>query len=112
MLDLCGRLLINLIANNIKCGAPERTETVRAAGLADCRTFTVSDSGIGIREEDSAHIFERLYRADRSRDRAGSGLGLSIVKWIIELHDGNIAVSSTYGRGTETTVKRPLKQQT
>ena len=112
MFDLCGRLLISLIANTIKCGVPERTATVRAAGPADCRTFTVSDSGIGIRKEDSAYIFERLYRADRSRDRAGSGLGLSIVKWIIELHDGNIAVSSTYGRGTETTVKRPLKQQT
>ena len=72
----------------------------------------VEDDGIGIKEEDLPRIWQRFYRADRSRDRAGSGLGLSIVKWIVELHDGNIAVSSTYGRGTETTVKRPLKQQT
>lgn len=109
--SLLTQLLINLIANSIKYGVPDGKVTVRADGSDNCCTFTVSDNGIGIRKEDLAHIFERFYRADKSRDRSGSGLGLSIVKWIVELHDGNIAVSSTYGRGTEITVKLPLKQQ-
>jgi signal transduction histidine kinase len=71
----------------------------------------ISDTGIGISEEEQAHIFERFYKADASRGRAGgggSGLGLSIVKKIIEMHQGVIQVQSSPGEGTTFSVTLPL----
>jgi two-component system, OmpR family, phosphate regulon sensor histidine kinase PhoR len=69
----------------------------------------ISDTGPGIAEEDQAHIFERFYKADKSRNRSsgGSGLGLAIVKKIIDLHKGNINVQSAQGEGAEFTVSLP-----
>ncbi len=63
----------------------------------------IIDNGIGIDEEDLPHIFDRLYRADRSRNKAagGNGIGLSIVKTIIEDHGGKILATSAISRGTK-----------
>ncbi|MFL5695320.1 MAG: sensor histidine kinase, partial [Ktedonobacteraceae bacterium] len=70
----------------------------------------VSDTGIGIAPEDTPHIFERFYRADRarSRERGGSGLGLAIVQSIVQEHQGTIEVESTLGKGSIFTVTLPV----
>ena len=69
----------------------------------------VEDTGIGIPQESIEHIFDRFYRVDKARSRqtGGNGLGLSIVKNVIERNNGEISVHSIVGRGTTFTVKLP-----
>ena len=107
--SLMTQLLINLIGNSIKYGVQGGKVIVRASNSEETCTFTVSDNGIGIKADELEHIFERFYRADKARDRSGSGLGLSIVKWIVELHNGEISVSSKYEKGTQVTVSIPAE---
>ena len=107
--SLMTQLLINLIGNSIKYGVQGGKVTVRASNSEETCTFTISDNGMGMKEDEMDHIFERFYRADKARDRSGSGLGLSIVKWIVELHNGKISVNSEYGKGTQVTVSIPAR---
>lgn len=69
----------------------------------------IIDTGIGIRSEDQIHIFERFYKVDKSRDRAlgGNGLGLSLAKKIVELHEGQITPQSEINKGTTFTITLP-----
>ena len=69
----------------------------------------VTDTGIGIGAEDLPHVFDRFYRADRarSRDSGGSGLGLSIAKWIAERHGGRVGIKSAPGLGCRVRVELP-----
>lgn len=77
----------------------------------DVPFFTVQDSGVGISADDAPHVFERFYRSDSSRTRetGGSGLGLSIAKWIIDKHDGFFELVSREGFGTRFTVNLPRR---
>jgi two-component system, OmpR family, phosphate regulon sensor histidine kinase PhoR len=74
-------------------------------------SVTVADTGVGIVDEDLPHVFERFFKADRSRERArgGSGLGLAIARKIVELHGGTIGVESAPGAGSTFTVRLPLR---
>ena len=103
------QLLIDLAGNSIKYGVPGGKIAVGAVCGPDGCALTVYD-GIGIQPEELPHIFERFYRADKARDRSGSGLGLSIVQWIVELHGGQIDVRSEHGKGSEVAVTLPWKE--
>ncbi len=72
--------------------------------------ISVADNGIGISEEDKAHIFDRFYRGDKSRNKeiSGNGLGLSIAKWIADKHDVDIDVESEVGKGSKFTLRFDL----
>lgn len=73
--------------------------------------LTVKDNGIGISEEDQEHIFERFYKADKSRGKTGTGLGLSIAKEIMDQMGESIRVQSTLGEGTSFTLSLPLVKE-
>jgi two-component system phosphate regulon sensor histidine kinase PhoR len=97
------QVLINLIVNSIKYGRIGGITTVSFENKGrDKIVVKVSDNGEGISESDQKRIFERFYRVDksRSRDQGGSGLGLSIVKHILESHDEEISIESKVGKGS------------
>ncbi len=96
------QVFINLVDNAIKYSNENGKIEIGIAKSDKEITISVSDNGIGIPKEDLPRIFERFYRVDktRSRDMGGSGLGLSIVKHILELHNSTIKVESEEGKGT------------
>ena len=100
--DLLSQVWMNLLHNAIKF-TPEGGQ-INISLIADGESVVVkiSDTGEGITPEDQIHIFERFYKADKARDRAlgGNGLGLSLVKKIVELHGGNVIAESEIGKGT------------
>ncbi|MNO14244.1 Alkaline phosphatase synthesis sensor protein PhoR [compost metagenome] len=100
----------NLLHNSIKFTPEEGTVMISLKKTGQDAVVTMSDNGIGISEADQIHIFERFYKADKSRNRSlgGSGLGLSIVKKIVDIHQGSIVVSSKPGQGAEFTIQIPL----
>jgi heavy metal sensor kinase len=104
------QLLTNMVNNAIKytpSGGEVRLSLVRDGEAGAVR---VADTGIGIPEEHQPHIFDRFYRVDpgRGRDSGGSGLGLSIARWIAETHGGSITLASRPGEGSTFTVRLPL----
>jgi two-component system, OmpR family, sensor kinase len=107
--DQLKQVLVALVDNALKYTPYEGSVTLSLTTDQNCANVTVSDTGIGILPEDLPHIFERFYRADRarSRDRGGSGLGLTIVQSIVQEHRGSIEVESTPGRGSTFTLKLP-----
>jgi signal transduction histidine kinase len=109
--DLLSQVWINLIHNSIKFTPEAGSIGIDLHSQGDQIIFKISDTGIGISKEDQARIFERFYKADKSRTRtkAGSGLGLSIVKKIVEMHKGTAEVQSDVNLGTTFTVFLPMK---
>ncbi|MNW37600.1 Alkaline phosphatase synthesis sensor protein PhoR [compost metagenome] len=108
--DLLVQVWSNLLHNSIKFTPNEGTITLTLKKIGQFAVVTVADNGIGISQSDQLYIFERFYKADKSRNRneGGSGLGLSIVKKIVDIHHGAITVSSKSGEGTVFTVRIPL----
>jgi signal transduction histidine kinase len=97
----------NLIDNAVKYTQPGGRVTVSAAAGRDGATITVADTGVGISPRDLDHIWERLYRGDRSRSERGLGLGLSLVKAIVEAHGGRVEVESSSGEGSRFSMHLP-----
>lgn len=106
-----GQVLLNLISNAYKYspdgGAIQLSIHHRHTGDREEIGIRVRDEGLGLTPEQQERVFERFYRADASGAIPGTGLGLSLVKEIVELHQGQMQVSSTLGKGTEMTCWLP-----
>ena len=94
--DLMNQVWMNLLSNSIKFTPATGTITISMNKQMDTITINIHDNGIGLTVEQQKHVFERFYKADQSRttDNGGSGLGLSIVKKIVDMHNGTITVES------------------
>ncbi|MGQ9833802.1 MAG: sensor histidine kinase [Candidatus Villigracilaceae bacterium] len=110
--DRLKQVLINLIVNAIQYTPAGRDVLVGLGKVGQHARLIVRDKGTGIPAEDLPHIFERFYRAEKSRTRGkgGFGLGLSIAKWIVEAHGGYIEVTSKEEEGTTFCVWLPLAE--
>lgn len=105
------QILLNFLDNAIKFSKPEGgTVTIAARKVGDMAQFSICDTGIGIREEDMGNLFSLFYQADSgiSRKYGGAGVGLAIIKQLIEQQGGRIWVESRYGEGSKFTFTLPL----
>ncbi|MDO8578410.1 MAG: ATP-binding protein, partial [Dehalococcoidales bacterium] len=101
--------LINLVHNAIKFNKPGGRVIVSTGAGPDSVTVSVTDDGIGISPDDLPHVFDRFYKADKSRSRGGSGLGLAIAKHTVQAHGGTIWASSETGKGSTFTFRLPIR---
>ncbi|MBE6091374.1 MAG: PAS domain S-box protein [Clostridium beijerinckii] len=109
--DKIERIMLNLLSNCIKFTDDDGSIFVNIFDGEEYITLSVEDTGIGIPEEKVEIIFDRFRQVDKSftRNYEGSGIGLSLVKSLVEMHDGTISVESKYGVGTKFTIKLPVK---
>ena len=120
LLHLCSFLVVNqseveckttnLSENALRHAPPGTSITLRTHTDGDSAVLEVEDLGPGIAPEDALRIFDRFYRLDeaRSADDGGAGLGLSIVKWVVELHRGTIRPEAAVPSGCRMVVRLPL----
>jgi signal transduction histidine kinase len=103
------RVLINLLSNAIKFTPDGGRITIAVARRGDTVDLVVGDTGVGIPVDEQDRVFERFFRSSTSRDLAvaGTGLGLVIVKGIVELHGGAVTLESAPGAGTRVTISLP-----
>ncbi|MCR5756824.1 MAG: HAMP domain-containing histidine kinase [Selenomonas sp.] len=106
--DLTKQVWLNLIDNAVKYTEAGRTIHISGQLRQDCICVRIRDEGIGIPAEKLSHIFDRFYQCDESHKEKGHGLGLSIVKRILELLGGRIVCHSQLGQGTEMLVALPV----
>ena len=93
---------VRILADNAAKYTREKDEIILSVGIAsDTDVYLqVQDTGIGMKETDIEHMFERFYRSDEARSFGGTGLGLSIAKWIIDKHEGHFEITSREELGT------------
>lgn len=108
------RVIMNLMTNAIKYKRDIEDSYVelRISKASDSVQITVTDNGIGIAEAEVPHIFKKFYKVDKARSREGEsfGLGLSMVKWIVDAHDGTISVTSEKNVGSTFTILLPQSE--
>jgi two-component system OmpR family sensor kinase len=104
------QVIMGLVDNALTYTNPGGDVALSVTSSKSLVHIAVTDTGIGIAQGDIEHIFERFYRADPARSKAvgGSGLGLSIVEWVVQAHQGSVDVSSQPGKGSTFTVTLPL----
>jgi signal transduction histidine kinase len=106
--DMLRQVWINLVSNAIKYTPEAGGVHVSVRATSDACRVDVADTGIGIAAGDLPRVFERFFRADKARSGEGNGLGLSLVKRVVELHGGTVAATSELGSGSTFTVTLPL----
>jgi len=106
------QLFLNLVTNAIKYSPRGGRVTIWQVRVGHEIHFSVRDTGIGIASADLPYVFDRFWRADRSRsrstERSGFGLGLAISQWIAHAHGGSLTVQSRLGRGSTFTAQLPM----
>ena len=112
--DAISEVLWNLLHNAVKYSDPPRQVSVELQREVDTVTLTVHDNGIGIPKHEQKRVFERFYRSDDTLTRVveGSGLGLAMVKYIVEAHGGTVSVESQVGEGSTFAVILPIRRDT
>ena len=105
--DRMRQVLANLMDNALKYTPDGGTVTLGVARVSGTFIVWIRDTGIGVAPEERDKIWTRLYRSDRSRSQRGLGLGLSLVKAVVEAHGGSVGVSGVTGQGSEFTVRLP-----
>jgi two-component system phosphate regulon sensor histidine kinase PhoR len=105
--DRIKQTVINLVHNAIKFNRPGGKVTIATGYGAKSVTLSVTDTGIGISQDDLPHVFERFYKVDKARSGGGSGLGLAIAKHTIQAHGGDIRAQSEEGKGSTFTFSLP-----
>jgi signal transduction histidine kinase len=108
--NLLSQALSNLLSNAIKYSPSGAQVTARAAAEGDDIVVTVADHGIGIPPGDAGRLFERYYRGSNVSGVVGTGVGLYLVKIVVDLHGGSVAVDSREGEGSRFTLRLPAKQ--
>lgn len=101
------RAIAHIVDNAVKYTMPGGSVTVNCSGNADKADVSISDTGVGIPEEDLEKVFARFYRVDKSRAEAGNGLGLSLSRAILRAHGGDVTVTSVFGEGSTFTATVP-----
>lgn len=111
--DKIKQIVINLVSNALKYTEPMKSVDVLLKLANEQVIIEVHDTGIGIDRNDLPYVFERLYRSDKSRNRktGGSGIGLAIVKSLVEAHGGEVTIKSQRDKGTKVKVIMPIEQQ-
>ncbi len=109
--DRLKQLLLNLVDNALKYTSPGGEVKLSLYHEQGWVQIAVADTGTGIPQEDLPHIFERFYRADKTRARGGTGLGLSIAQWIAQAHGGYLTVESRVGKGSTFTLWLRTKEE-
>lgn len=110
--DNIERIMMNLLSNAVKFTNSGDKITVEVMDLGECIEISVKDTGVGIPKNKLQVIFERFRQVDNSLSRSheGSGIGLSLVKALVDMHGGSIQVDSSLGQGTEFVVMLPVKK--
>jgi two-component system, OmpR family, phosphate regulon sensor histidine kinase PhoR len=108
--DKIERVMLNLLSNSVKFTNPNGSIIVKVSDGEKFVTISVKDTGIGIHKDKQEMIFQRFRQVDKSLSRSneGSGIGLSLVKSLVELHGGTIKVESVYGFGSEFIIQLPV----
>jgi len=106
--EILSHLWINIIGNAIKFSTDESTIKITLECTGNNASVTIKDHGIGMDDEVTKRIFDKFYQGDQSRTTEGNGLGLSLVKRILELVSGSIEVNSELGKGTSIKISLPI----
>jgi two-component system phosphate regulon sensor histidine kinase PhoR len=103
------QVVTNLLHNAIKFSPQGGRVVIATRQQRDDVAVSIADNGIGIAKEDLPHVFERFYKADKSRSGGGTGLGLAIAKHIVQAHGGDVSVQSVEGEGSTFGFTLPLQ---
>ena len=105
--DRLRQLFIIIIENAIKY-SPDKTVVNVSIHINNTLEVLIADHGYGISEEELPYVWDRFYKADKSRKGSGTGLGLAIAKHLVQLHRGDISLQSIVGKGTTAIIQLPI----